>query len=100
MLVSANDGLRNIVEYAFGGNSLVANFATGPFRPRLVMVDEGGKRYSAIRFRCHRIRRSAATIEMPPTDLGNDLEDVTIRSNTDEATSFKMFFRTSVRQSP
>ena len=81
------------------------------------MVDEGGKRYPAIRFRRYKVRRSAVTIEiaasatvtfptstgtteMPPTDLGNDLEEVTIRANTDEATSFKMFFRTSVRQSP
>lgn len=112
-----NDGLRNIVEYAFGSNPLVVETGPSLFRPRVVVVEEGGKRYPAIRFRRHKNRRSAVNIEiaasstvtfpntngttaLTPVDVGNDIEEVTIRSNTDEATSFKMFFRTNVRQSP
>ncbi len=90
-----NDRFNNFQEFVFGLNPLVADNLP-EHRPRPVLLDIDGKKYPAVRFRRHRDRGgfqvvieardtlTAQTLQMTledqVNDLGNNVDEATLRS--------------------
>jgi surface-anchored protein len=105
------DGADNLVEYALGGNPLVAGVEG---KPKMENLSDGGQEYMAIRFQRRKGDTSLSiTVESTadlaavtwsgggvqvatPTPVGTDYEEVVFRASVSKANSVRQFMRVKV----
>ena len=105
------DGADNLVEYALGGNPLVAGVEG---KPKLENLTDGGQEYMAIRFQRRKGDTSLSiTVESTadlaavtwsgggvqvatPTPVGTDYEEVLFRAPVSKANAVRQFMRVKV----
>jgi len=105
------DGADNLVEYALGGNPLVAGVEG---KPKMENLSDGGQEYMAIRFQRRKGDTSLSiTVESTadlaavtwsgggvqvatPTPVGTDYEEVVFRAPVSKANAVRQFMRVKV----
>jgi hypothetical protein len=105
------DGADNLVEYALGGNPLVAGVEG---KPKMENLSDGGQEYMAIRFQRRKGDTSLSiTVESTadlaavtwsgggvqvatPTPVGTDYEEVVYRAPVSKVEAVRQFMRVKV----